>query len=225
MTKRTKQTALDKITDKLRAALRNENAAITRVGNLPRESRLHLDHGDWMSWLEDNFDLSYRTAIRYIRAAEYCDGKSAMVANLAPSVLYRLAESAYSPAEEDAILARAKCCRVNVTKAEAICDELNEATPASGKGGAVLSDIEPATDEGFDPDAILDGSPPELPPPEPPASVDFVLPAFDQAISKLKELSTKHSDKFRNGSHPASDIDEVAKFLFHVASTKAKAAA
>jgi hypothetical protein len=70
MTKRTKQTALDKITDKLRAALRNENAAITRIGNLLRESRSHLDHGDWMSWLEDNFDLSYRTAIRYIRAAE-----------------------------------------------------------------------------------------------------------------------------------------------------------
>jgi len=45
-----------------------------------------------MSWLEDNFDLSYRTAIRYIKAAEYCDGKSATVANLALSVLYRLSE-------------------------------------------------------------------------------------------------------------------------------------
>jgi len=46
MTKRTKQTALDKITDKLRTALRNENAAITRIGNLLRESRLHLDQLD-----------------------------------------------------------------------------------------------------------------------------------------------------------------------------------
>jgi hypothetical protein len=225
MTKRIKQTALDKITDKLRAALRNENAAITRIGNLLRESRLHLDHGDWMSWLEDNFDLSYRTAIRYIKAAEYCQDKSATVANLAPSVLYRLSEAGYSPAEEEAILARAKRCRVDVGRAEAICDEVNGATAGSETAGAAPSDTESAPDEGFDPDAILDGPPPELPPLERAEPVDFLLPAFDQAINKLKELSTKHSDKFLGSTHSISDIEAVADFLFHIAQTKAKAAA
>jgi hypothetical protein len=59
--------------------------------------------------------------------------------------------------------------------------------------------------------------------PEPYAQVsaEELLPAaFDQVISKLKELSTKHSDKFRDSSHSASDIEEVAEFLFHVAQIK-----
>ena len=74
-------------------------------------------------------------------------------------------------------------------------------------------------------EAILDGPPPELPPPESAPLVDFLLPAFDQAISKLKELSTKHSDKFSNSAHSAADIEVIAEFLSGVARIKAKKAA
>jgi Protein of unknown function (DUF3102) len=93
---RRKTTALDRITARLRTALRHKTENTILIGNILIEAREELQHGDWQSYLSENFDLSYRTAVRYVDAAEYVTRKSksdtvADFANLAPTVLYRLA--------------------------------------------------------------------------------------------------------------------------------------
>ena len=73
---------LDRLAAKLRTALRRETMNIIEIGNLLIESReLFADgHGEWLPWLEKNFDRSERSAHRYIAAAEYVVAKPATVA-------------------------------------------------------------------------------------------------------------------------------------------------
>src|SRR5262245_62772064 len=76
-----------------------------------------------------NFDLSYRTEIRYVSAAEYVERESksdtvSLFANLSPTVLYGLAAGHYNEQEEAAILAAARKGRVDQEGALAICKAL-----------------------------------------------------------------------------------------------------
>jgi len=69
---------------------------VIEAGRLMLKSRklLELEHGQWLPWLKENFDLSESTARRYTSTAEYVGSKSAAVAdfrNMAPGVLYDLA--------------------------------------------------------------------------------------------------------------------------------------
>lgn len=41
-----------------------------RAGELLLEAKAQLHHGEWQGWVERNFHLSYRTAKRYMQAAE-----------------------------------------------------------------------------------------------------------------------------------------------------------
>src|SRR5262245_34288200 len=120
------KTALDRVTARLRTALRREITNIIEIGKLLIESRKHLQHGEWQAWLAENFDLSYRTAHRYVSAAEYL-AKSDTVAhfaNLSPTVLYALAEGHYNEQEQAAILAAIRERRVDEDAAWAICEKL-----------------------------------------------------------------------------------------------------
>ena len=69
----TRKTELDKIVTQLRAILRRETGDVVLAGNLLLKSRelSTNEHGAWQPWLAENFDLSYRTALRYVAAAEY----------------------------------------------------------------------------------------------------------------------------------------------------------
>ena len=40
------------------------------VGRLLLEAKVSCKHGDWLTWLEDNFDGSVRTAQDYMRLAK-----------------------------------------------------------------------------------------------------------------------------------------------------------
>src|SRR5262245_33934534 len=76
-----------------------------------------------------NFDLSYRTEIRYVSAAEYVERESksdtvSLFANRSPTVLYGLAAGHYNEQEEAAILAAARKGRVDQEGALAICKAL-----------------------------------------------------------------------------------------------------
>jgi hypothetical protein len=228
MTKRTKKTELDKIADKLHVALQKESAGIIESGELMIESRQHLDHGQWMPWLAENFDLSYRTATRYIGVAEYV-AKCDTVANfewLAPTVLYQLADGKYNEAEEKAIRAAIQKQAVGPDLAMQICAELKAPEPKS-EPPEPAPKPEPEGDEEDeeDEDSILDGPPPDLPPPEPAATTDFLLPAFEQAIKQLKDLQTKPLHKFASTYHQPADIAAVADFLQQVAAAKKSKAA
>ena len=173
---RRKITELDRIAARVRTALRSRTKNVIEIGNLLIKSREHLEHGEWQPWLAENFDLSYRTALRYVSAAEYV-AKSDTVAdfaNLSPTALYELAEGLYNEQEEAAILAATRERRVAEDAVWAICEAL---VPPD-------DDRDDAADDGDDHDdgddgaelaaaeeeeiaAILDGPPTAVPPPAP----------------------------------------------------------
>jgi hypothetical protein len=163
-----RKTPLDRIVAQLRAMLRRQTTDVVLAGNLLIESRKHLAHGEWQPWLAENFDLSYRTALNYVDAAEYVAQKCNAVAhfsNLAPSVLYALAAGEYSEEQETAILAASRKARIDQTRAGAICNALKPPAPAipAERSAAERSDTVSEDDE--DVEKILDSPPPEVPPP------------------------------------------------------------
>jgi hypothetical protein len=225
-------TALDRLAARLRMALRRETTNVIEIGKLLIEVRKLLanEHGEWQPWLEKNFDLSYRTAIRYLSAAEYVERKSksdtvSLFANLSPTVLYGLAAGHYNEQEEAAILAATRKDRVDQDAASAICevfapdddddaDDIDVADDQEHGGEAAAEDPESA--------AILDGTPPKVPDgsTETLAPIDFALRDFNEAISTLKRLLTKPSAQFAQTVHSADDLEHVEAFIREV--TKAK---
>jgi hypothetical protein len=230
-----RKTALERLSAKLRIALCRETTNIIEIGNLLIESRkLFADeHGEWLPWLEENFDRSERSAQRYIAAAEYV-AKSDTVAdfsNLSPTVLYQLADDGYTEQEEAAILAATHKGRVDQTRASAICDELvppepEEIDQPDAADAADADDADDDSDETAEDAeimAILDGPPPDvLPAPSPPPP-NFALRKFDQAISALQRLMTKSSAQYVNSIHSSNDLENVESFIHAVADKVRKA--
>jgi len=70
-----RETALDRLAAQLRAALRRESANFIEIGKLLIEIRKHVPRGDWKTWPVKNANMSYRTALNYIDAAEYVERK------------------------------------------------------------------------------------------------------------------------------------------------------
>jgi hypothetical protein len=229
---RRKTTALDRLTAQLRTAFRRESANVIEIGKLLIESRKHLEHGEWQVWLAKNFDLTYRTALNYTNAAEYVSRKLksetvSLFANVAPTVLYRLAEGDYDEQEEAEILRRAKAGeRVDRDLALAICeafappddDEDDEADDQDG------GDEDSHDSDGNDEiEAILDGPPPAVPPPAPnPPPTDFALQDFNQAVDTLNRLKTKKPTQFAKTSHSADVLESVESFINAVTKAIAK---
>ena len=215
-------TELDQIITQLHTILRRETADVVLAGKLLIESRQHLQHGEWQPWLAENFDLSYRTAVNYCDAAEYAERKQicnvADFANLAPTVLYALAAGHYNAEEESAVLAATGKGRVDQTRARAICDEL--APPDPEEPDQPDDDDEAAEDP--ESTAILDGPPPDVPPPAPNITPDVALRAFDQAVNTLKQLMTKPAARFAGTVH-AGDLEGVESFI-HAVTDQARAA-
>jgi hypothetical protein len=234
---KTRKTELDRLASKLRTVLRRETANIVEIGNILLKARKLLaeefPHSGWQLWLRKNFDLGYRSAVRYCAAAEYVATrklKSDTVSHLSPTVLYALAAEDYSAEEEAAILAAARKRRVGQSGAEAIRSELRpkpsfERPPSS------------AADDEFkssDIDAILDGPPPAVPPPEPapseplPASAtetDDLLGDFDRAVDILKRAAAKPAARFQQMRCSPDDLRAIADFLTYLANACMKAAA
>jgi Protein of unknown function (DUF3102) len=211
-----RRTALGRIAVRLRAMLRRETKNIIEIGKLLIESRKLLanEHGEWLPWLEENFDLSERTARRYSDAAAYAASKSDSVSdfsNLAPTVLYWLAAGTYNEKEEAAILAATRKGRVDQDAAAAICEALaptDDDDADEDDGGEAEAAEDPEIAAIFDdPPKVPDGSTENL------ATPDFALRDFDQAISVLKRLTTKSSAQFASTVHTTGDLESVESFI------------
>src|SRR5215831_10933898 len=233
-----RETAVDRIVTQLRTILRRRTSDVVKAGNLLIKARelFAKEHGEWLVWLAENFDLSPRTAQRYVAAAEYVQKRHVShFANLSASVLYRLAEGDFDERVEAAILAEARERRVGEDAMWAICEKL--APPDDDDDGHDHGGDDHHDDGGDDGGpaaaedeiaAIFDN------PPTPPAGssenlapTDFARRDFDQAISVLKRLMTKSAAQFDDIIHSADDLRNVASFIWHVmgkAETKAVAA-
>jgi hypothetical protein len=215
-----RKTALDRLAAKLRTVLRRETTDIILIGNLLIQSRKHLEHGEWQDWLAKNFDLSYRTAVNYCDAAEYAERKSETVAdlaNLAHGVLYWLGAGQYTPEEEAAILAATRKGRVDQTRADDICEALKPHPEPDDPDDADEADEAAGAAEDAEIAAILDGPPPDVPPPVPSTTPNYSLLRFDQAVGTLKQLMTKSAARFARTAHTTSDLREVETFIHAVA--------
>ncbi|MCJ2016944.1 DUF3102 domain-containing protein [Methylobacterium sp. E-065] len=62
-----------------------------QLGHLGGKHRHRLAHGNFLPWIEAEFSMADRTALRFMQAAEAFAGKSATVADLPATVLYALA--------------------------------------------------------------------------------------------------------------------------------------
>ena len=193
------------------------------------------EHGKWQPWLAKNFDLTCRTALHYVTAAEYIKSETISILvyrNLAPTVLYDLAEGHYSEEAEKEILAEAKAGkRVDRDRAEAICKKFAPPpAPADegedGDGDEHGDDGGDEGDDAQDDDAdreigkLLDGPPPALPETEPATPCNFALRDFDQAVTKLKQIMTKPAKQFVGTRHTTNDLVQVETLLREVAKAK-----
>jgi hypothetical protein len=228
------RTELDRIAAQLRTMLRRDTTSVIEKGKLLLRSRELLadEHGQWMPWLAENFDMSYRSAINYCKAAEYVARKSkfatvANFANLAPTVLYWLAEGHYTAEEEAAILAAAKAGkRIDQDAAWAIRDALAPPDDDDDEKDDDAEDSEAvAAEEDPEIKAVLDGPPPAVPPSAPiPPPTDYALRTFDEAVTDLKQLVTKSVAQFSSTIHSADDLEKVEQFINGMMKTKAKTA-
>ena len=77
-------------------------------------------------------------------------------------------------------------------------------------------DADKAVEAAEDPEstAILDGPPPDVPPPAPIAPPpDFALQAFDEAVTALKQLLTRPAAQFASTVHSADDLEKIESFI------------
>ena len=81
------------------------NQAASDIGRDLLKVKVNLNHGQFVAWLRGEFDLSVRTAQRYMAAAQLV-AKSETVSRLKPSVLYQLSAPSTPPAVQDEILRR-----------------------------------------------------------------------------------------------------------------------
>jgi hypothetical protein len=252
MKRRSQKTELDRIGERLRIILARETENIVAAGGLMVEARDHLERGQWMPWIE-NFGVSHDTALNYIAAAHFAIKHLATESDntelrtvrikaarfVAPTILYDLANDKYTEEDTAAIVAAIRECRerIDIKRADAICEALLAAELAAEEAAEDAAEDEAedapepedgsAPDDGaadFDPNVILDGEPPVLPPtaPAPPPLVQF---HFDPLIDGLKKIYTRPAHEFAGTTHTASDLEAIGNFLLYLASLKKKAAA
>ena len=208
---------LDVITEELRVAFYSEASSIANIGHLLIEAKAQIKHGEWSLWLGHNFDLSDRTARKYMAVAEWASNRNPnSVLNLAPSVLYALAADKYGPKAAAKILKTAKSRRVDQGLAQMIVDE------TSAFGAEDETKLPKKEQQQIDREAadILDNPPRDLPPlPEPvPLETDkYLHEKLAALIIELKKLTTKSTDRFAACEIEPHDLENAADFLKLVA--------
>jgi hypothetical protein len=118
----------------LAKAMKAEGANVIKIGKLLLEAKKQLEHGDWLPWLEKNWDRSKRTAENYMAAGRLA-AKFATVANLKlrPTALYALGRMIEDPRLQetfDAVLAEAAEKWVDDARIVEIAGEIDRAAEA-----------------------------------------------------------------------------------------------
>lgn len=62
---------LVKIEVRTEDAKRANNESIVKIGEWLTNTKTFLKHGEWQNWLNDNFNMTYRTARRYMQIVSY----------------------------------------------------------------------------------------------------------------------------------------------------------
>ena len=84
---------LNDIAERIRTRMRRTIRDIIETGSYLIQVKAALDHGQFTDWIAREFAMSERTARNYMQAAAWAEGKTEMVADLAPQTLYLLASA------------------------------------------------------------------------------------------------------------------------------------
>lgn len=88
---------LRRAAERIRARLRSSVSRVVEAGNLLRQAKERLQHGQFMAWVEREVGISPRSAARYMQLAEYATDKMDMVSNLEPGAAYALVAPSTPP--------------------------------------------------------------------------------------------------------------------------------
>jgi hypothetical protein len=210
------------ITTELHVAMHREVADIIAIGGLLIEARQHLEHGEWLPWLEENFGSSARTATNYMAAAALAKSATISDLKLRPSALYMLGAASpgddlYTPEAKAAIFQAAETRWISADQARDIAYEVRPPRPEVDDEEADRQFDEAAAARKAELDNILDGQPPELPSAPDTAPYDVIVPPFDAAVATLVHLQTKSLASFTTTTHRPDEIRAVVTFLKEVA--------
>jgi hypothetical protein len=209
---------LDVITTEIGISLRSETVCVIKSGELLIEAKAQIKHGEWLPWLAHNFDLSERTARKYMAAAQYASNRNLGAdLNVAPAVLYALAADEYGPKAAAKILKMAKSRRVDQSLAQMI---VNETSAFGAEDSGEIKSKEERQQLEEEANAILDNPPPDLPPPPEPVPLEtdkYLHEKLAELMVELKKLATKSTDRFVACGIEPSDLENVADFLREIA--------
>lgn len=209
-----RRTHLDVIAGRLGKALKTETGNIIAIGKILHEARAACAETgeEFLLWLAEHFGMSQRTAYNYMSAADYAK-RFATVANgnVAPRVLYDLANGEFDDEVAGKIRKEARTKRVGYDRAQQIqldwqcrhnAKELRETEPEIQRPEArSLDEI----------DHVPDPPPPDVPRHEPAKPVNLLVPLFDDTIGKLKKLVTKQPATFADTSYTPDDLQNYAE--------------
>ena len=222
------------IAGELQTVMKREATDIIAIGDLLLEARGAIGNGDWRAWLAVNFGSSSRTADNYMDAARLAERMcNVSQLKLRPTALYLLGgeldnpDGLFNSKAVAAILKAAETELVNADRAREIAVSLLPPPPKpeaktfkelEAERAALEAErakAEKAAQE--EAEKLLDGPPPELPPPPQVKAPDVIGPSFDTALATLATLRTKPLAAFAGTSHPRDTIKSIGTFLREVA--------
>ena len=103
-----KEEYLESIKNELTHRSRAFKFQIFEIGKLIFEAKKNLPHGEFQSWVEENFDHGYRTAHNCMKVFVACMGNPEVVEYFNPSCLYLIASKKFSDDLRTALFDRVK---------------------------------------------------------------------------------------------------------------------
>jgi hypothetical protein len=193
---------------------RNDAESVIKRGELLIEAKTQVRHGQWLLWLDQNFDLDVRTAQRTMAVAKWAAKyDSTVVFNLDVEVLYDLS-SPHLAEEVAAVLEAAKHGRVGTNKFHEILADL-EARMIEQTDAEIDAESQREEDDQAEAEKLLDEPPPELPAAEPekPDPDRYLRELLTGTVAKLKQLATKKRSRFTGALVTTHDLDLIVEFL------------
>jgi hypothetical protein len=171
-----------------------ERVNIFQIGKLLIEAKAQCAHGEWLDWLSREFDWSADTAHNYMNVADLT-AKFGTIRNLPVPATTLYALTHLDPAIVPAAIARLGAAE---KKGRVTAEQGRHIVKAAGRTAAIKVISKKREDE-MEAEQILDGPPPELPPPtdaEEPLQLgtdtpDIDVKDFTDAVEALFRISTR----------------------------------
>lgn len=185
------ETALDlrMAAERIRMRLKRSAEDIIAIGQDLHAAKARLPHGKFQEWLAAEFDMSYPTAVNFMRVAERFGGKSINFVDLPVSAIYALA----APSTSDAIVERVTSGEIAPNVAA-----IREAKEAEARAKAETEQVKAQAQDAQR--RLFDAQ----------SEASQARAQIDATTSQLTRLQ-RELDALRNAPQPEPEIREVVK--------------